>query len=195
MADEPNNASSELRAQDRPADPFVARRPPDSGEPLTAYRVLQGLWSESNRPGYRRLYLTTALTSYAEFSVDDVVNATDIPADATPFPGEQATRVSLRGDAAVNYTRTKPASTDPFDLDVRLGRAMLAADSGPFEPSEDPLNCPAPATGGLDTCHPPDSCFGCPIPTEVQTECIVCPTDITCGTCPPDATCETCEAC
>jgi hypothetical protein len=84
---------------------------------------LAGFLGDSDREGFRRLYFTRDLDYYAEFRAEDVVELEEIPADKHPFIGEQASRVSLRRDATVEYTRTRTARpVDEFDLDVRLGR-------------------------------------------------------------------------
>ena len=82
-----------------------------------------GFLGDSDRPGFRRLYFTRDLDYYAEFRTDDVVRIESIPADQPPFPGDEATRLTLRRDATVEYTRVRtPHSIDEFDADVRLSR-------------------------------------------------------------------------
>jgi hypothetical protein len=82
-----------------------------------------GFLGDSDREGFRRLYLTRDLDYYAEFRVDDVVELESIPADRQPFPGDEATRLTLRRDATVDFTRerTQPVVNE-FDADVRLSR-------------------------------------------------------------------------
>ena len=63
-----------------------------------------GFLGDSDRPGFRRLYFTRDLDYYAEFRTDDVVRIESIPADQPPFPGDEATRLTLRRDATVEYT-------------------------------------------------------------------------------------------
>jgi hypothetical protein len=119
-------------AEDRPQDPLVDRLRPDPSQPPEPTRTLQGLLGDSDRPGFRRLYFTPELDCYGEFRVEDVISFADIPPDQAPFLGDSATRVSLRRDAAVDFTRTHRARPlDEFDLDVRLA----AAGAAPMEPS------------------------------------------------------------
>ena len=62
------------------------------------------------------------LDYFAEFRVDDLLGTEPIPADQPPLVGLEATRVILRRDAAIDFTRTRQAqAVDEFDLDVRLG--------------------------------------------------------------------------
>lgn len=77
---------------------------------------------DSDRAGLRRSYFSSALDSYAEFRVEDVLATTDIPADRAPLLGEQSTRVELRHDAPVEFTVSRRVGdVDEFDLDVRFG--------------------------------------------------------------------------
>jgi hypothetical protein len=118
-ADEAGDGKDAGRAQ----DPLVARRRPDPSTPPERTLDLIGFLGDSDREGYRRLYFTRELDYYAEFRLDDVADIAEIPAERHPFVGEQASRVSLRRDAVVDYTRTRTARpVDEFDLDVRLGR-------------------------------------------------------------------------
>ncbi|MDQ3733114.1 MAG: hypothetical protein M3400_03795 [Actinomycetota bacterium] len=94
----------------RKQDPRVEQLRPDPSEPPPRGQCLSGLWGDSDRAGFRRLYFTSALDSYAEFRVEDVVATVDIPADQAPFLGEQSTRVELRHDAPVDFTVSR-AST------------------------------------------------------------------------------------
>jgi hypothetical protein len=121
-ADRSENAGPEDPAS-RPQDPFVARRRPDPAQPPEPTTRMFGFLGDSDRPGFRRLYLTRDLDYYAEFRVDDVVELESIPEDQLPFRGDEATRLTLRRDATVDYTRerTQPPVNE-FDADVRLGR-------------------------------------------------------------------------
>ena len=125
-----------------------------------------GFLGNSDRPGFRRLYFTRDLDYYAEFRVDDVVRIESIPADQPPFPGDEATRLTLRRDATVEYTRVRtPHSIDEFDADVRLGRRRLFLDR----------------RRGVNVERK--------VETEPYTYCL----EFTCyGSCPGDATCDTC---
>jgi hypothetical protein len=129
----------------------------------------------------RRLYFTTDLDVYAEFRTEDVVSIAGIPADQAPFLGEQATRVELRRDAAIDFTRTHQSRPiDEFDLDVRL-----AAGPGPGG---------GPITWGEPGCYETNG-FGCQETGTIIT--FTCDTQcgptcgLTCGhTC--QQTCVTC---
>jgi hypothetical protein len=102
-------------------DPFVEKMRPNPSEPPEQVRILEGLLGDSDREGFKRLYFTRELDSYAEFRAEDVVFSEPIPQDQPPFLGEQATRVGLRRDATVEFTRVRrPKPVDEFDLDVRL---------------------------------------------------------------------------
>jgi len=133
----------------------------------------------------RRLYFTADLDVYAEFRTEDVVSVTDVPADQAPFLGEQATRVELRRDAAVDFTRThQRRAVDEFDLDVRIA-ARSGADVGPGG---------GPVTWGEAGCYDTYG-FGCQETGTIVT--FTCATEygetcgVTCGpTCGP--TCVTC---
>jgi hypothetical protein len=116
-------------------DPFVQRRRPDPSQPPEAVRSLEGLMGDSDREGYRRLYFTRELDYYAEFRTEDVLFSEPIGPDRPPFLGEDATRVGIRRDAPIEYTRSRSAGAveDEFDLDIRLAAAPLstAAKAGP----------------------------------------------------------------
>lgn len=188
-------------------DPRVERLRPDPSEPATRVRALSGLWGDSDRDGYARLYLTRDLTAYAEFRVDDVIQTTEIPPDRSPLLGEQATRVELPRDANVDITRSKRAEdVDEFDLDVRFGIAARAsvgfASSGPNEclKGEEDTKFPCGHTCDAFLCKtfvgpgggqcPPGGGGGGGGGESVE----VCRTD-TCQTCETCATCATCETC
>jgi hypothetical protein len=112
---------------DRPQDPIVQRLRPDPTQPPEAALTMSGFLGDSDRPGFRRLYFTHDLTFYAEFRGEDVLHMAPIPPEDPPFRGEEATRVALRRDATVDYTRSRRAPAfDEFDLDVQFGRVMSA---------------------------------------------------------------------
>src|ERR1700674_3639895 len=125
MANEPGggggargpNAGKEL-----PQHPLVESLRPDPSQPAKKTVVLIGLPGKSDRPGYQRLYLTTKLDYYAEFLVSGILHAETIPADKSPFPGHEASQVTIGRDANIQYiSATSPQPVDEFDLDVRLG--------------------------------------------------------------------------
>ncbi len=147
---------------DRPQDPIVASLRPDPAQPPEPVLRMSGFLGDSDRPGFRRLYFTRDIDYYAEFRVEDVVHMAAIPAKAPPFLGDEATRVTLRRGATIEYTRTRTGrSLDQFDLDVRLGRAMSVEEetlpAGPIESITCFFTCPG--SPGF-TCYV--SC--CPIP-------------------------------
>jgi hypothetical protein len=153
-------------AANRPQDPFVARRRPDPAQPPAPTARMLGFLGDSYRPGFRRLYFTRDLDYYAEFRADDVLQMDSIPADQPPFPGDEATRLTLRRDATVEYTRIRtPHSIDEFDADVRLGRRFVLFDRR----------------------------RGVYLERRAETEPNTWCHDFTCyGSCPGDGTCETC---
>lgn len=204
-------ADSEGGASGRKQDPRVERRRPDPSEPPQRGRTLAGLWGDSDREGFRRLYLTRDLTVFAEFRLDDVLDTVDVPPEQSPFLGEQATRVELREDAEVEITQSARLNEiDEFDLDVRFGTGgprplanVFAASSGrlacyePGEPITDPCNytcdicitskgpagrdCPDPGYGSAN-------CGGATGGTceTCYTDCGMCPSEYgatRCGTC------------
>ena len=178
-------------ATDRPQDSFVERRRPDPSQPPTPVLVLEGLLGDSDRAGFRRLYFTRELDHYAEFRAEDVVDLQAIPADQPPFLGEEATRVALRRDATIEYTRAHAARPlDEFDLDVRLG-APGAPRPGPFTL---PLDCATYLTcrrtclfETCDTCWP--TCDTC------RTRCGDVTCQATCNTCQTRCGQDTCDTC
>jgi hypothetical protein len=135
MADEPGGGSGAQgpnAGKGLPQHPLVESLRPDPSQPAKKTVVLIGLPGKSDRPGYQRLYLTTKLNYYAEFFVSGILNAETIPADKSPFPGHEATRVTIGRDANIQYiSATSPQPVDEFDLDVRLG-GQTAAVAGAF---------------------------------------------------------------
>jgi hypothetical protein len=88
-------------------DPIVGRLVPDPSQPPPAMVALEGLLGRSIREGYWRLYFSSGLERYAEFKEEDVLHSEKIPQEQLPFAGLQATRVRLRHDAEVEYSRTE----------------------------------------------------------------------------------------
>jgi hypothetical protein len=118
-------------AKSRKQDPRVERLRPDPSQPAPRTRALNGLWGDSDRTGFARLYLARDLSVYAEFLVEDVIATIEIAPERAPFVGEQATRVELPHDANVDITRSKVAGDiDEFDLDIRFGTAVRFASVG-----------------------------------------------------------------
>jgi hypothetical protein len=156
-------------AKDREQDPRVETLRPDPAEPPLPVRTLEGLWGKSDRPEFRRLYLTSGLDAYAEFRVEDVVQVSDIPPERPPFLGERATRVALRVDAQVDLTRSRRAGAiNPFDLDLRFRRGIKSAEL-PI-PTAD--LCPLCGTVPDATCEASalGTCFGQTCPEEICAE-------------------------
>ena len=163
-----------------PQHPLVHQLKPDPSQPAKRVINVTGLPGNSDRPGYQRLYLTTRLDHYAEFLTSDMVSSEGVPADQSPFPGHEATRVSIDREATIHYIRVRsPQPVDEFDLDVRLGAPGAVAAVGPQRTI---------INGCTDTCHtlcdtcPHTACDTCP-----PTACGTCHTQ--CGTCPANATC------
>jgi hypothetical protein len=186
----------------RPADPYVRARISGPGESAGRTLTLAGLLGDSDRPGRRRLYFNTSLDYYAEFAVDDVLAVEDVPADQSPFVGLDATRVTVRSDARVEYTYARVVgSSDDFDLDIRKAPRAMAGPR-PLMAETWEAECPGPSFGG--GCPTDFACgtdFDCPSGWTVckphtcacETDPPQCrPTDITCRTC-DQATCQTCN--
>lgn len=172
---------------DRAQDPRVERLRPDPTRPATPARVLLGFFGDSDRPGFRRLYFTRELDSYAEFRIDDVLDVDDVPAHQQPFVGDEAARVWIRRDAAVDYTRTQtPRPVDEFDLEIRLASGGEAATSRARTLQTECQRCPPidrartgkPTCDDVVTCDPP-----CLLPVTVR--------DPTCERTCGGATCDT----
>ena len=86
-------------------------------------RTLTGFLAESNRPGFRRLYLTADRDYHAEFRTEAIVDVALVPAAEAPFVGLEAVRVTLESEGpegeGVEYTRTPSSEPeDEYDLDV-----------------------------------------------------------------------------
>ena len=88
-------------------DQLVEMLVPDPSQPPTPTVVLTGLLGKSPREGYWRLYFSSAFERYAEFKEEDMLNSVKVPRALPPFLGMEATRVWLRHDAEVEYTRTE----------------------------------------------------------------------------------------
>jgi hypothetical protein len=198
--------------QRKKQDPRVEQLRPDPSESPPRGRPMSGLWGESDREGFRRLYLTSDLTLYAEFRLEDVLLVTDVPADQAPFVGEQSTRIELRIDAPVEITHARRVpDVDEFDLDVRFGTGgrrpmanVYASSVGnrcvePNKEITDPCGyscdwmcktyeyrggggCPDPGGGGGSNDCGTDTCATCAGATQCGT-CNTDPYQTNCGTC------------
>lgn len=195
---EPDDASASEEApdsiEDRRPDPRVGKYRPDPSEPPAPVRTLHGFWGDSDRPGFRRLYFSASLNSYAEFRVSDVLEATDVPPNQAPFLGEQVTRVTLRRDAQVDITHSRTAGTvDAFDLDVRFGTRRGSHQLNELSASEP---CMLPDTGNDVGCSQIScaTCFGnvtCCDYASCDNSCM-CPTEPPCFETTPETQCDGC---
>jgi hypothetical protein len=179
-----------------PQHPRVGQLKPDPAQPAQQVTELTGLPGDSDRAGYQRLYLTAQLDYYAEFLTADIVYSDDVPADQSPFPGLEATRVGVRRDAAISYTWVRsPRPVDEFDLDVRLGGAKPAAAALLPVPTNTCLNGCAGTDATCEPCRVTQvTCETCATRCH-QATCATCNTQCnqaTCATCAGQATCATC---
>src|SRR5690242_5594191 len=192
-------------------DPHVEQLRPEPSAPPSDVVILEGLAGKSDREGWARLYFNRTLTSYAEFRREDIVFTEAIPPEQAPMVGLKATRVGIKKDAVIEYTRTTRAkAADEFDLDVQLGatpqlNANLSLSIGVCT---QPFGCQTDQTCGCGTgvtCHRFTCGDTCGRTCETcQTRCAqaTCPTHTchptqcgaTCGTC-PGQTCDTCQTC
>lgn len=168
--DQPRDGDSPDQPGELPQHPLVERLKPEPAQPTRKTVVLVGLPGRSDRAGYQRLYLTSALDYYAEFQTADMMHSETVPAEQSPISGHEATRVTIVRDATIYYVWARTAGPlDEFDLDIRLGTAGASATALPL-PTR------------VATCFPDG------------TACGTC--DGTCdATCLPHATCHTCQTC
>ncbi|MEU8360464.1 hypothetical protein AB0C27_31095 [Nonomuraea sp. NPDC048882] len=174
----------------RSQDPIVEKFRPDPAQAPTAVLRMTGFLGDSDKPDHRRLYFTRELDYYAEFHTGDVIDMTTVGRHEEPFRGEEATRVVLRRDAMVEFTRTRTArALDEFDLDIRLGPPRSGSCIPGLTDSRE-HGCPEPTAAGGGDCVTPGTC---------QPTCETCPTN--CGTCyetcvgPTNCgSCVTCDA-
>jgi hypothetical protein len=188
----PDPDESADKAINKQPDPRVSSGRPDPAAAPARTTTLRGFFGDSDREGFRRLYLTKDLDYYVEFRVDDVVSIVDIPPDRQPFPGEQATEVSLRREATVEFTRTRTLEPpDEFDLDIRFAPRRQARGRGQRSPrnrwTAGFTECCVPYTVEDPTC--PETCD--PIAWSCEVACwslVGCPTHegIDCFTLPGD---------
>jgi hypothetical protein len=88
-------------------DQLVDSLVPDPSQPPTPTVSLLGLLGRSAKEGYWRLYFSSKLNRYAEFKEEDVLHSVKVPRAQPPFLGMEATRVWLKAEAEVEYTRTE----------------------------------------------------------------------------------------
>lgn len=183
-------------------DPHVEQLRPEPSAPPSDVVILEGLAGKSDREGWGRLYFNRTLTYYAEFRREDIVFTEAIPPEQGPMVGLKATRVGIKKDAVIEYTRTTRATVqDEFDLDVRLGAAAPRQAAQPNIPNS---NFDCPITIGIECPTQPFGCVTdqtCGCQTQQRTECFgrtcvgPCITDDTCRTDCDQATCATCRTC
>jgi hypothetical protein len=113
------------------ADPVVERLVPDPSQPPTPTVSLLGLLGRSTKEGYWRLYFSTELNRYAEFKEEDVLHSLKVPRAQPPFLGMEATRVWIRADAEIEYTRHESRR-----VQAKVLQGDLAARS-PINPPDD----------------------------------------------------------
>src|SRR5690348_10289328 len=183
-------------------DPHVDQLRPEPSAPPSDVVILEGLAGKSDREGWARLYFNRTLTYYAEFRREDIAFTQAIPPNQPPMVGLKATRVGIKKDAVIEYTRTTRArAADEFDLDVQLAGAGLG--TGPFQPNT--FNCQQAGWTWLPDCQGPTWWGSCRGETCQHTICVggtcvnFCETKSdTCDTCQTQCnqgTCNTCNTC
>jgi hypothetical protein len=172
-------------------DPLVERLRPDPGRPAIRVLRFDGFAGRSDRPGYRRLYLSLSLDRYLEVRAEDVVAEEQIAAADPPMQGLDSTRWHVRRDASVEYVRSvTPRPLDEFDLDVRLGsQAQTLPDGGGTQITI----CRGHTCVDIYTCDDSDTCNTCQTRCHQQTcqTCQTCFTNCDQNTC--QNTCNTCQ--
>ncbi|MDT5203167.1 MAG: hypothetical protein QOH34_4689 [Mycobacterium sp.] len=175
--DSPGDNSKDVQG---PQDPLVQRRRPDPVAPPVAGKTLTGFLGDSDRAGHRRLYLTTSLDYYAEFAIEDVLDTTHVVAEQPPFIGEDATRIVLKQDATVAYTRTRTTPPpDIFDLDIQRM-------TSPGPPVHGSYSLPGTTCNTCRvTCTTCFSCVpSCPVTCSTCWDCPTMVVDVCTATCP-----------
>jgi hypothetical protein len=85
---------------------IVKKLVPEPSEPAVPAIVLEGLIGRSARGDeYWRLYFTTNLNEYAEFREEDVLHREPSAKEHHPFVGLEFTKLWVKRDAEVMYTR------------------------------------------------------------------------------------------
>jgi hypothetical protein len=119
-------------------DQLVESLVPDPSQPPTTTVSLTGLLGRSAKEGYWRLYFSSTLERYAEFKEEDVLHSVKIPQEQPPFAGLEATRVWLRRDAEMEYTRTESRRVQAKALQGDLtARKPIAPPEGVFRAIDD----------------------------------------------------------
>jgi len=163
-------------------DPLVERLRPDPAAPPPKVLTLVGLLGNSNRPGYKRLYFSTALDFYAEVQIEDIIHRGPIEAAHAPFVGHEASALTVKRSATIEYVRSVLADViDDFDIDIQVSPG---SGSGVHTLTVNTVGC---GTGG--GCQ---GTLGCPAQTQPVTQCAAM-TCQTCNTC--NTNCGTCNTC
>ena len=134
-------------------DQLVDSLVPDPSQPPTPTVSLLGLLGRSAEEGFWRLYFSTELNRYAEFKEEDVLHSVKVPRALPPFLGMEATRVWIRADAEIEYTRTESRKVRASGL-----QGGLAARSPIYPPDpvlRSPIDEPDPSFL-RDPIDPPD---------------------------------------
>jgi hypothetical protein len=128
-------------------DQLVDSLVPDPSQPPTPTVSLLGLLGRSAKENYWRLYFSTSLKRYAEFKEEDVLHSVKVPRALPPFVGMEATRVWIRADAEIEYTRHESRR-----VQAKVLQGGLAARS----PIDEPDPTFSPVQGGLAAFTPID---------------------------------------
>jgi hypothetical protein len=125
-------------------DQLVEMLVPDPSQPPTPTVALAGLLGRSAKEGYWRLYFSSSLKRYVEFKEEDVLHSVKIPKEQPPFAGLEATRVWLKREAEVEYTRTESRRLQAEVLQSGMAARMpidpppeLAVLRSPIDPPPD----------------------------------------------------------
>lgn len=174
QAEGPGDPGAESESGAAHVDDYVRRMRPNPEDPPQRVVVLSGLLGDSDRPGWRRLYLSRDLNRYAEFRDEDLVYREAIPAEQPPMRGFESSRVGVRRGARIDFIVSRQGqSLDEFDLDLRIG--SRGAGALPV-----PNTLPGWCQGGTDDFDCYDT-PGCGFATAIPTQC-----GFTCGdTCQP----------
>jgi hypothetical protein len=122
QAEGPSDRRAEPESGAGHVDDYVRRMRPSPEDPPQRVVVLSGLLGDSDRPGWRRLYLSRDLTRYAEFRDEDLVYREAIPAEQAPMRGFESSRVAVRRGARIDFIVSRQGQPlDEFDLDLRIG--------------------------------------------------------------------------
>lgn len=186
------------KIQDRSPDPLVRDRL-SAGAESAAGGTMAGLWGDSDRTGFRRLYLTTRLDYFVEFAVEQVLSVEPVPPDEPPFVGLDATRVTFARDTGLDWVRRSVVGSDPFLLEARNATVQ------PQFPTELDAQCLTRTLDArcptftqpfghsdFDLCQPGEFGTTGPWPTQGERTCQTCNAN-TCFTC-HQGTCLTCGA-